>query len=108
MNNCPCLAPLNFFLSFEAASDEVILRGRYFFITFIIFQANVVCKQLKYSGATSVACCSPRGPVPTNFSYDNVQCAGTEATLDACPHANLHDCFPSEGVWIVCNTGIGQ
>jgi len=41
--------------------------------------------------------------VPTNFSYDNVQCTGTEATLDACPHVNTHDCFANEGVWVVCN-----
>jgi hypothetical protein len=68
-----------------------------------LFQANVVCKQLKYTGATSWTCCSPKGYVPTNFSYDNVKCAGTEATLDACPHLNAHDCYANEGIWIVCS-----
>jgi len=63
----------------------------------------VVCNQLKYSGASSIACCSPRGPVSSDFSYDNVQCNGDEATLDACPHANTHDCSQGEGAWVVCN-----
>ena len=68
----------------------------------LFFQANVVCKQLKYSGAGSIACCSSKGAVPTNFSYDDVKCLGTEATLDACPHLNTHDCYANEGVWVVC------
>ncbi len=83
-----------------------------FFISYhqisFTFQANVVCKQLKYKTAISYSCCSPRGPVPSNFSYDNVQCTGTEATLDACPHANTHDCFPNEGAWIVCSNETGH
>jgi hypothetical protein len=82
MNNSPCLVKRNSFLSFKAASDEAILSGSYLFITFIIFQANVVCKKLKCSGATSVTCCAPRGSVPTNFWYDNI--------------AVSHDYFPSE------------
>jgi len=78
------------------------------FIGLIIFQANVVCKQLGYpAGAASVECCSSRGRVSTNFAYDNVKCTGTEATLDACPHANAHDCGSNEGVWIVCNSAAG-
>ena len=43
------------------------------------------------------------GAVPTNFSYDDVKCVGTETTLNACPHVNVHDCGSNEGLWIVCN-----
>ena len=67
------------------------------------FQANVVCKQMSFSSASSITCCSSRGLVPANFSYDNVACVGTEATLDACPHLDVHNCGPNEGLWVVCN-----
>jgi hypothetical protein len=70
---------------------------------YYIFQTNVVCKQLKYSGTSSFVYCSSCGSVLTNFSYDDVQCSGTEATLDACPHLNIHDCYANEGVWVPCN-----
>ena len=69
-------------------------------------QANVVCHQLGFSnGATSASCCSPHGQVPTSFSYDDVRCAGTESTLDSCPHQNTHNCGSFEGAGVVCNTG---
>ena len=55
-------------------------------------------------GAQSVSCCSTYGQVPTSFSYDNVQCAGTETTLNACPHLNTHDCGSREGAGVVCRT----
>ena len=42
------------------------------------------------------------GSVPTNFAYDNVQCVGTESTLDSCNHLNVHDCVSSEGAGVVC------
>jgi len=73
------------------------------------FQANVACKQLKFTGAFGYACCSPRGALAsTAFSYDDVKCTGSETTLDACPHANTHDCSASEGVWLTCNAGNGK
>ena len=73
---------------------------------FQFFKANVVCRQLGFSnGATSAPCCSPYGLVPTTFSYDDVQCAGTEATLDSCSHLNTHNCVSTEGAGVVCNTG---
>jgi len=66
-------------------------------------QGNVVCKQLGYPlGAETVSCCSAYGTVPTNFAYDNVQCVGTESTLDSCNHLNVHDCVSSEGAGVVC------
>ena len=45
--------------------------------------------------------------MPSSFSYDEVQCLGTEGTLDSCRHFNVHDCGPSEGAGVVCNTGSG-
>jgi hypothetical protein len=72
---------------------------------FVFFQANVVCRQLGFPlGATSVQCCSAYGFVPTNFSYDEVGCSGTESTLDSCPHLNAHDCGTTEGAGVVCRT----
>ena len=72
----------------------------------LILQANVVCRQLGFSnGAISSTCCSPYGQVPTSFSYDEVLCAGTEATLNSCPHQNTHDCGSYEGAGVVCNAG---
>ena len=68
-----------------------------------------MCKQLGYAGgASSVKCCSSSGPVPTNFSYDNVQCKGTETSLNNCPHLNTHDCGASEGLWISCAATAGK
>ena len=68
----------------------------------------MVCRQLGYSnGASSAPCCSPYGQVPSSFSYDEVQCTGTEATLDSCRHQNTHDCGPNEGAGITCNAGTG-
>ncbi len=70
------------------------------------FQANVVCRQLGFpNGAASAPCCSAYGQAPTNFSYDDVGCIGTETTLDACPHLNIHNCGSTEGAGVVCNTG---
>jgi len=69
--------------------------------------AKVACKQLGFTGATSVRCCSPYGAVPVNFSYDDVKCLGTETSLNACPHLNTHDCGSGEGLWIVCATAAG-
>jgi len=40
--------------------------------------------------------------VPNSFSYDNVECMGTENTLDECPHLNSDDCGESEGVRVAC------
>ena len=71
-------------------------------------QANVVCHQLGFpNGAISAPCCSSYGQVPSGFSYDEVQCLGSEVTLDSCLHANNHDCGPFEGAGIVCNPETG-
>ena len=67
----------------------------------------MVCKQLGYASASSVSCCSARGAIPINFSYDDVKCVGTETSLNACPHVDNNDCGSNEGLWIVCATTAG-
>jgi len=70
-----------------------------------IASANVVCKQLGFAlGASNAHSNSYFGTVSANFSYDNVQCIGTEATLDACKHLNVHDCATNEGAGVTCKT----
>jgi hypothetical protein len=45
------------------------------------FQANVVCRQLGFEGALLVFSNSHFGFVPQKFSYDDVNCGGTETNL---------------------------
>jgi Scavenger receptor cysteine-rich domain len=43
------------------------------------------------------------GKVAENvFSYDEVNCAGGETTLDDCKHQNTHDCKLNEGAGVIC------
>jgi hypothetical protein len=73
-------------------------------IRFLLFpQANVICRQLGFSqGASEVFGNSHFGIVPSDFSYDEVGCTGSETTLEQCPHANTEDCGPSEGAGVTC------
>lgn len=84
-------------------SQQEMKIANWSFSFILNLQGNVVCKQLGYPlGAETVSCCSAYGSVPTNFAYDNVQCVGTESTLDSCNHLNVHDCVSSEGAGVVC------
>ena len=49
-----------------------------------------------------MTCCSSKGAVPTNFSYDDVKCTGREDDLDECPHYNVENCTPDEGAGVYC------
>ncbi len=42
------------------------------------------------------------GAVQNDFSYDNVNCIGTETSLHNCPHSNSHNCNGGEGAGVVC------
>ena len=80
-------------------------QGKYF----ILFsQANVVCKQLGFSKAVEYTVNSKFGNVSAEFSFDQVDCSGTEETLEDCKHENTDDCGPDEGAGVVCqeNSGI--
>ena len=65
-------------------------------------QANVVCKQLGYSRSIASFSVSTFGLVSNDFSYDDVNCTGTEPTLDDCPHINSEDCSSGEGAGVEC------
>jgi hypothetical protein len=67
----------------------------------------VVCRQLGYPlGAESFQTDSYYGEVFGDFSYDEVQCSGSEAELDKCSHDNQNDCKSFEGAGVVCKTDI--
>jgi hypothetical protein len=67
----------------------------------------VVCRQLGYPlGAESFQTDSYYGEAFGDFSYDEVQCSGSEAELDKCPHDNQNDCKSLEGAGVVCKTDI--
>ena len=68
-------------------------------------QANVVCRQLGYSGATDVYTGSYFGVTPDDFSYDDVYCSGSETSLDDCPHNNEENCNGYEAAGVVCDGG---
>ena len=74
------------------------------------FQGHVVCHQMGFTlGAAQVFSNSHFGMVPADFSYDNVQCIGTETNLDDCPHDNSHNCSNFEGAGVECDpTVIGR
>ena len=46
------------------------------------------------------------GPVGINFAMDDVQCVGSESSLDDCPHKKQHKCGSHEGAGVVCSNTI--
>jgi hypothetical protein len=63
---------------------------------------TVVCRELGWSGMASQT--DTTGP-NSLFWLDDVQCAGTEASIFDCPHLTLgsHNCSSSEAISITCN-----
>ncbi len=43
--------------------------------------------------------------MPGDFSYDDVECLGSESTLDECSHGDTENCQPEEGAGVRCTTG---
>ena len=64
--------------------------------------ANVVCKQLGFSGASAIHERSFYGFVNHIFSYDDISCESSETTLDECGHNNHENCGPNEGAGVQC------
>ena len=63
----------------------------------------MVCRQLGYLlGAESFQTDSYYGKASDYFSYDEVQCTGSESELDECPHENQDDCNYLEAAGVVC------
>ena len=69
-----------------------------------ITDANVVCQQLNYSGATSAPKAAFFGAGSGPIHYDNVRCAGNETRLADCSHNGIgvHNCGHSEDAGVVC------
>ncbi|XP_019357967.1 PREDICTED: neurotrypsin-like isoform X1 [Gavialis gangeticus] len=69
------------------------------------FNAQVVCRQLGFSGP---ACLAGEGEYAAGLGFillDDVGCKGTELSLLDCPHSNWgqHDCSHAEDVGIRCS-----
>ena len=75
-----------------------------------ITDANVVCRQLNYSGATSAPGLAHFGEGSGPIYYDDVACNGTEELLVDCSHPGIgsHNCVHGEDAGVVCYTIPGQ
>ncbi|TMS04316.1 Neurotrypsin [Larimichthys crocea] len=69
--------------------------------------AQVVCRQLGFSGRAEVAPDRVYEEGHGLILLDEVQCLGTETTLQACTHSEWgqHDCSHSEDVGVRCERG---
>ena len=67
--------------------------------------AKVVCKMLGYSPTSARATGHSKfGYVEESFIMDNVQCKGTETSLDSCKHDDKHNCRSHEGAGVICGS----
>ena len=75
-----------------------------------ITDANVVCHQLGYIGATSAPGSAAFGQGSGPIYYDSVGCTGNEARLADCSHngVGVHNCVHNEDAGVVCDTTPGQ
>ena len=75
-----------------------------------ITDANVVCRQLGYSGATSAPGVAFFGQGSGPIHYDQVSCTGSETRLADCPHngIGIHDCSHFEDAGVVCKITQGE
>ena len=69
-----------------------------------ITDANVVCRQLNYSGAIAARSFSFFGRGSGPIYYDNVGCTSREKRLADCSHRGIgvHDCSHSEDAGVLC------
>ena len=68
--------------------------------------AEVVCRELGYSGAVSTICCSEFGRGRGPIWLDDVECSGNESRLDSCFHkgVGIHNCFHGEDAGVICES----
>ena len=75
-----------------------------------ITDANVVCRQLNYTRATSAPGSALYGAGSGPIFYDNVACLGTETRLADCTSRGIgvHDCSHGEDAGVACYIAQGQ
>ena len=75
-----------------------------------INDANVVCRQLGYSSATSARGEAYFGAGSGPIYYDEVACTGTESRLADCAHngIGINDCIHGEDAGVECSATPGQ
>ena len=65
----------------------------------------MVCRMLGYSQYGAIATSrSTYGSVVDDFIMDDVNCAGTEGTLEDCSYNPIDNCGSSEGAGVICRT----
>ena len=83
------------------------------FTTYLLFSddhwddrdAQVVCKMLGFSKYGAIATHSSNyGSVVDNFIMDDVNCDGTEETLEDCGYNPTDNCGSSEGAGVICRS----
>ena len=69
-----------------------------------INDANVVCRQLHFTGANAALRLSAFGQGTGPIWLDNVLCTGSEQELSQCPHNGFgtHNCIHSEDASVRC------
>ncbi|KAK3256764.1 hypothetical protein CYMTET_34118, partial [Cymbomonas tetramitiformis] len=64
--------------------------------------ANVVCKQLGWYGASSAPCCASFGQGSLPIIMDDVACSGSESDIRTCPYNPIDNCAHTEDAGVVC------
>ena len=87
---------------------EIYLQGRWGTVCddlWGIDDANVVCNQLGFLGASEAVPLAGFGQGSGPVQLDNVQCLGTESSLADCPAnpINQHNCGHNEDAGVRCN-----
>ncbi|XP_050394148.2 uncharacterized protein LOC126812030 isoform X2 [Patella vulgata] len=99
--------------SFNAGRIEVY-RGRKWGIVcddeWDLQDASVACRQLGFKQGALSAIGKAYYGIPaenTDILMDNVNCKGSESTLQSCPYTTVHDCSKSEAASVVCKVNEG-
>lgn len=67
---------------------------------FSLVEATVACRQLGLGSALSFF---TEGRGTGSIWLDDLNCLGTELTLDSCPHSSTHNCSHVEDVGVTCS-----